>query len=142
MFRFPNKLICVSEIVQETCLEVAIEQFDAADFNRNDNGFIRNDIAQLARATSESEYQAMLKKLVVLKNEGGIPEGMKLSDAVQLIKPRYCQTPAELERFASDVARLDMEKLDEAYRKSIDPASDSASDSASEPASEPASVFK
>ena len=135
-------MICVPEIVQETCLEVAIEQFDAADFNRNDNGFIRNDIAQLARATSESEYQAMLKKLVVLKNDGGIPDGMKLSDAVQLIKPRYCQTPAELERFASDVARLDMEKLDEAYRKSIEPVPEPtpepAPDSAPEPAPSPA----
>ena len=138
MFRFPNKMILEPDYLNDSAPMVAVEQFDAADFNRNDNGFIRNDIAQLARATSESEYQAMLKKLVVLKNEGGIPDGMKLSDAVQLIKPRYCQTPAELERFASDVARLDMEKLDEAYRKSIEQAQEQAQEKTQEQAQEQA----
>ena len=129
-------MILEPDYLNDSAPMVAVEQFDAADFNRNDNGFIRNDIAQLARATSESEYQAMLKKLVVLKNEGGIPDGMKLSDAVQLIKPRYCQTPAELERFASDVARLDMEKLDDAYRKSIEASPEASPEAAPEAAPE------
>ena len=37
-----------------------IDQFDSKDFNTNDAGWIRNDISQLARATSQSQYDSIV----------------------------------------------------------------------------------
>ena len=40
-----------------------IDSYDGAPFNINEAGFIRNDISQLERASTESERQALLKRL-------------------------------------------------------------------------------
>ena len=44
----------------------AVDQYDKQDFNLNDNGFIRNDICQLMRAQSQSEYDSKLRSLAEL----------------------------------------------------------------------------
>lgn len=96
-----------------------IDQFDAQPFNNNDAGWIRNDISQLARATSQSQYDALMRRLVEIKAEGGIKEGTSVEEAISQIKPRYAQSPNEIEQFIQMTNGDVMKKLDEAYQKSL-----------------------
>lgn len=98
-----------------------IDQFDSKDFNTNDAGWIRNDISQLARATSQSQYDAIVRRLVELKQEGGIPDGMTIEQAISQIKPRYAQSPNELEDFIKMTNGDFMARIDEAYQRALKP---------------------
>lgn len=95
-----------------------IDQYDAQDFNLNDCGFIRNDISQLMRAQSQSEYDAKMRTLVELPSES-IPDDMSVQDALALVKPRYSQSPAELAQYAEYLANHDVRKMNDAYQKSL-----------------------
>lgn len=93
-----------------------VDQFDAQDFNLNDAGYIRNSISALSRATSQSQYDAIMRRLVELKNEGNIKPDTKVEDAISQIIPRYCQSPNELERFMEYTNEDFMKRLDEQYK--------------------------
>lgn len=98
---------------------VTIDQFDAKDFNINEAGYIRNDISQLARAQSKSEYDAIMSRLVQLKNQGGLPDGTSNEDAIAMIKPRWAQSPNEIEQFIQMTNGNVMEKVNAAYEKAL-----------------------
>lgn len=115
-----------------------IDQFDAQPFNNNEAGWIRNDISQLARATSQSQYDALMRRLVEIKAEGGIKEGTSVEEAISQIKPRYAQSPNEIEQFIQMTNGDVMKKLDEAYQKSLKDVNLKKDESSPEPASEPA----
>ena len=74
-----------------------VDQFAGADFNLNDCGWIRNDLASLACAQSQAEFNMIMQRLVENKQKGGIPDDVSLEDAVKNIKPRWAQSPNELE---------------------------------------------
>lgn len=96
-----------------------MDDYDSQEFNVNDAGFIRNDISQLARAQSQSEYEAMLRKLREMPVTSGIPDDMPIEDAIAMIRPRHMQTPSELELFATSLANVDMKRLNSAYAKAV-----------------------
>lgn len=96
-----------------------IDQFDSQDFNTNDAGWIRNDISQLARATSQSQYDAIMRRLVELKQEGGLPDDMPIEQAISQIKPRYAQSPNEIEDFVKMTNGDFMERVNEAYQRAL-----------------------
>ena len=98
---------------------VSIDQFDSKDFNINEAGHIRNDISALARATSQSQYDALMKRLVELRNTGGIDEKTSIDDALSMIKPRYAQSPNEIEQFIQMTNGNVMEKVTAAYEKAL-----------------------
>lgn len=128
-----NGMMPVPEI--QKCDVVVIDQFDSQDFNLNESGWIRNSISELQRCTSKSQYDAIMAKLVEIKSDGGIPEGMSVQDAISQIKPRWAQSPNEIEQFIAMTNGDVMTKLNEAYEKSV---KKSVVDSRSEaPVSEP-----
>lgn len=126
MFRF-EKSTLVTPAVQIELKEnedicacaIPIDQFDSQDFNINDFGYPRNDISALARAQSQQEYDMLMKKLQVLKSKGDVPADMKPQDAISRVRSRYLQSPNELLSFAEQLARGDMQKLDDAYRVAL-----------------------
>lgn len=114
-FEFKDK----SELLTSTDA-VIIDDYDSQDFNRNDCGWIRNDISQLMRAQSRDEYDMLLKRLDVRNESDSLPKDMPKSEAIKRIKPRYAQSVVELEQYAEQLANIDMAKVDEAYRKALD----------------------
>lgn len=114
-FEFKDK----SELLTSTDA-VIIDDYDSQDFNRNDCGWIRNDISQLMRAQSRDEYDMLLKRLDVRNESDSLPKDMPKSEAIKRIKPRYAQSVVELEQYAEQLANIDMAKVDEAYRKALE----------------------
>lgn len=108
-----------SRKIKDSVYKVVIDQFDAKEFNQNDAGWIRNDISQLSRATSQAQYDAIMKRLVELQQQGGIPADMSIEDAISQIKPRYAQSPNEIEQFIAYTNSGVMSKLTEAYNKAL-----------------------
>lgn len=108
-----------SRKIKDSVYKVVIDQFDAQEFNQNDAGWIRNDISQLARATSQAQYDAIMQRLVELKQQGGISDDMSVEDAISQIKPRYAQSPNEIEQFIAYTNAGVMSKLSEAYEKAL-----------------------
>ena len=100
-------------------LACSVYQWDAQDFNLNEAGFPRNSISQLARAQSQSEYDSIMRRLVELKQEGGISDDTTVEQAISMIKPRYCQSPNEIEQFIQWTNGDVMTRLDEAYAKTV-----------------------
>lgn len=96
-----------------------VDQYDSQDFNLNDCGFIRNDLCQLLRAQSQSEYDSLLRKLVELPPSSSLPDDMPIDEAIASIIPRYTQSPSELSMYAEIVAKRDMTTLHDAYEKSL-----------------------
>lgn len=123
MFRKPIEMCSAHQrnhvVEPDSRFVCVIDQFDAQPFNNNDAGWIRNDISQLARATSQSQYDALMRRLVEIKAEGGIKEGTSVEEAISQIKPRYAQSPNEIEQFIQMTNGDVMKKLDEAYQKSL-----------------------
>lgn len=78
---------------------VPIDCFDSQDFNLNEAGWVRNDISQLARAQSLQEYNLIMSRLQVLQNSKSLPENMTVEQAFKTIKPRFCQSPNEIEQW-------------------------------------------
>ena len=111
MFRLANPVIPVKIIDNRKSFQCTIDQFDSQDFNLNEAGWIRNDISQLARATSQSQYDAIMRRLVELKQEGGIDEKTSIDDAIAMIKPRYAQSPNEIQQFI-EIKILTIELVD------------------------------
>lgn len=120
---------------------IPVDNFDCKEFNRNDAGWPRNDISQLARAQSQSEYDSILRRLVELKNNQTLPADMKVKDAINLIKPRYVQSPNEIDLFVSNLDSDTIASLELAYGKKhkdigkdvkdVEPSSSSSSSSSS-----------
>lgn len=121
MFRnnktIPSVFICNTD----KSFTMTVDQFDSQDFNKNEAGWIRNDISQLARAQSVQQYESMLRRLTQLKAEGNIKEGTSIKDAISHIKPSWAQSPTEIQQFVEMTQPYVMDKLNEAYDKSAKP---------------------
>lgn len=88
-----------------------IDQFDAQDFNINECGFIRNDISKLARAASQSEYDALMRKIGMVDANYNIKDGMTIQQAMDMVKPRYAQSACEIANYAEYISKMsDMNK--------------------------------
>lgn len=83
-----------------------IDQFDAQDFNINECGFIRNDISKLARAASQSEYDALMRKIGMVDAKYNIKDGMSIKEAMDMVKPRYAQSACEIAEFSEYISRM------------------------------------
>lgn len=115
---------------------VPIDGYDGQDFNLNEAGWIRNDISQLARAQSLQEYNLIMSRLQVLKDSKSLPEDMTVEDAFKTIRPRFCQSPNEIEQWIeftqADVDTAIDEVLAKKEAKTDEKVSEVVSQSASE----------
>lgn len=82
-------------------VSIVIDQYDSKEFNLNDAGWPRNDISQLARAQSKSEYDSIMARLAVRDSgKSNIVAGMTDEQIYDSVRPRYAQSPLELAMFA------------------------------------------
>lgn len=132
MFRFTKEMLVdtvapIDDIIEETGFKAAvdaglvvpIDQFDAQDFNQNDCGWPRNTISQIARAQSQSEYDAIMRRLQINEKKDGIPDDLPREEAIRYIRPRYVQSPTELSQFAEAVASNDMMLAERAQQRAV-----------------------
>lgn len=105
------------EVKNHKVRSIPVDSFDVKEFNLNDAGWPRNDISQLARAQSQSEYDSILRRLVELKNTQTLPSNMKVKDAINLIKPRYVQSPNEINDFVNSLGSDTIASLELVYGK-------------------------
>lgn len=124
------------EFDNDTASICVIDQFDAQEFNINECGVIRSDISKLARAQSQSEYDAIMKRIGISPARYGIDEKMTIKDAFERVRPRSCQSPCELQAYV-DSLPYDSASVDDAYRKALSDV-DVAKDSKVAPADSPA----
>lgn len=127
MFKFDKEkeVIGVTEtgrifVSDDVTRVVPVEQFDAQEFNQNDAGWTRNDLSQLARAQSKSEFDSIMARLNEVKSQSNLPGDISNKDAIKYVAPRYAQSPLELQQFAEYVAGFEQDKIDDAYRKSLE----------------------
>lgn len=78
-----------------------IRVFDSqtGDYSINSHGFIRSDFAELNSREDIYKYAAALSRMQELDAQSNLPKDCTLEDAVRMIRPRWCQSPAELDRF-------------------------------------------
>lgn len=84
----PSRIVCLP-----------IDQYANQDFNYGRNGLIANDLTLLERANTLAECELIAQRLNLYKAENPNTDGLSDSQIAQLIKPRFCQSPAELSRF-------------------------------------------
>lgn len=78
-----------------------IRVFDSQSglYSVNSNGFLRSDFAELNAREDNLSYAAALSRMRELDSSNNLPINATLEDAVRLVRPRWCQSPAELDRF-------------------------------------------
>lgn len=96
MFRTKDNFV---DLTPTTGAKVPIDNFDGQEFNLNDAGWVRNDISQIARAQSLQEYNLIMSRLQVLDESKSLPDNMTVEQAIKSIKPRFCQSPNEIEQW-------------------------------------------
>lgn len=126
----------VSDMEKDVSLICVVDQFAGADFNLNDCGWIRNDLSSLARAQSQSEYNMIIQRLTEIEQTGGIPKDVSLEEAIRFIKPRWAQSPNEIETFMAMTNLAAFDELDAAYRKAtagkVDVSADASADASAD----------
>lgn len=105
-------------------LACKVDQFASQPFNKGSFGWPRNSVSAMAHAATYNEFLMIAQSLSKNPAKYNIPDGTSLKDALAMTRPRMCQSPAELDLFAQQLADRDMDKLNEAYlvalRKSAD----------------------
>lgn len=96
MFRTDKNYV---DLTPSAGAKVPIDNFDGQDFNLNEAGWVRNDISQIARAQSLQEYNLIMSRLQVIYESKSLPEGMTVEQALKTIRPRFCQSPNELQQW-------------------------------------------
>lgn len=96
-----------------------VDQFQVEEFNLNDAGWPRNTIACLARCQTVEQYRALAERLVKRDIVSDKNQKLTLKERFAAIRPRSCQTPADIELFAQQVAKIDMGRIDDAYHEAL-----------------------
>ena len=105
-------VVPVDACVQHLC---GVDQFLTKDFNRNDAGWLRNDLSALAAAQTKEQYELILHRLKELPSKSNIPSGTPLTDAFDMIKPRIMQTENEFADFAQFLTEKGLKNVEAAY---------------------------
>lgn len=100
-------------------LHVVIDDYAGKDFNRNDAGWIRNDLALLARAQSLQEYELIMSRLQEVRSQSNLPDGISDQQAFDMVVPRFAQSPLELERYVQMSNDSFVERVNKAYERSV-----------------------
>lgn len=80
-------------------MPIPVDQFDAADFNKAENGFPRGLMSQIIHAENEDIQRELMKRLVDMpKSETA---GMTDRQIIDSIVPRYAATSASMADFVS-----------------------------------------
>ena len=86
-----------------------IDQFPVQDFNFNDAGFPRSDIDAFEQAQNDSVRQKILSRLEKIGKSTF--DKRPTSEILETIIPNGCQSPAEIARYSSRLARHYQDKI-------------------------------
>ena len=101
---------------ERVSLVMCVDDFPSKDFNLNDAGWTANDLSKLARAQSQAEVEMILKRLAENPStKSNLPDGVKIKDAFDMIRPRYLQTENEFVDFAERLGQKAQDNLEAAY---------------------------
>ena len=88
----------------------AIDDIVAQSFAKNDAGWVRNEFAAALRAQTLEEYKNVIARMsanaVDLSKDKGIPDKLTLDQAIQIVRPRYCQSYTELQQYSDAISSL------------------------------------
>ena len=115
-FRIPSVKDSVSV---PAALHVVIDNYAGKEFNRNDAGWIRNDLSLLARAQSLQEYELIMSRLQEVRSQSNLPTGVTDQQAFDMVIPRFAQSPLELERYVQMSNDSVVERVNKAYERSV-----------------------
>lgn len=104
----------VSQVLEPSRV-CAVDNYLNRDWNHNEAGWLRNDIAALAAATTKEQYELILQRMKEFPVSSNLPKGVKLSEAFELIKPRSCQTEHEFVDFAVFLTEKGLKNIEAAY---------------------------
>lgn len=96
-----------------------VDQFASQPFNKGNFGWPRNTISAMANAVNYNEFLMIASTIAKTPAKYNIPEGTSLKDAIAMCRPRMCQSPAELDLFAEQLASRDMDKLNASYLEAL-----------------------
>lgn len=99
-YKLINKCHCFAKVRKDGEIVRITRQFvnNAGDYVLNEFGHIRNDFSQLVKTQDALGMQMALNQLQD-KFGDGLPEDMSFEEAVATIRPRFVQSPAELDKF-------------------------------------------
>lgn len=100
----------------------------------NEAGWVRNSIAQIARAQSMDEYNKLAARMVDFRVQNNLPEDVTDEQAFDMIKPRFAQSANEVQQFIEMSHDVYMKRMNDAYKKAVPdvPTGDSSSEKPSE----------
>lgn len=124
MYTTPKTLVpgtkCVSAPIVNKVRKIRVYDSQSGEYSVNSCGFLRSDFAELNSREDAYRYAAALSRMQELDAQSNLPENCTLEDAVRIIRPRWCQSPAEMDRFeqycidnALDLYKRLKEKTDE-----------------------------
>ena len=76
-----------------------IVELSNGDYTRNSNGFIRNDFSVLMDAQDSLSLQRALDAMREYTAQNEDNSDKSFEEIVAAVRPRWCQSPAELDRF-------------------------------------------
>lgn len=92
-----------------------VDQYLSHDFNKNDAGWLRNDLSALAAAQTKEQYELILLRLKELPTISNLPKDVPLKDAFDFIKPRSMQTENEFADFVQFLTEKGLKAQEAAY---------------------------
>ena len=101
----PNKSQ-TSKDIHKACV---VDQTPCKEFMLSDTGWPRNNISQLAHASTMAEYEAIVRNMQLQQPQFNLKDDFDKDAAFAMIKPRWCQMPNELNDFAKVLADHDMD---------------------------------
>ena len=97
-----------SKDIHKSCV---VDQTPCKDFMLSDSGWPRNNISQLAHASTMAEYEAIVRNMQLQNPQYNLKSGFDKEAAFAMVKPRWCQMPNELNDFAKVLADHDMSNV-------------------------------
>lgn len=121
----PNFFGCSKVITKDTKLDeiahslIMVDQIGSMEFSKKNNGFQRGAVSALSQIQTEQQAISVLRVLQQRPAQFNLTEKVSAKDAFNMVRPRLCQMPSELEQFAEHLAKGDIAKLDAAYEKAL-----------------------
>ena len=121
----PNYFGCSKSITKDTKLDeiahslIMVDQICSMEFSKKNNGFQRGAVSALAQIQTEQQAISVLRVLQQRPAQYNLTGDVSAKDAFNMVRPRFCQMPTELDQFAEHLAKGDMAKLDAAYEKAL-----------------------
>lgn len=95
----------------------AVDTFESAGYTLNEFGHIRNDFSQLNEAQNTLEFQRALAKMQEIQAAQPDNSNKSFEELVREVRPRWCQTPAELDRFEQYLINTELDYYNKLQQK-------------------------